>query len=110
MALDLRSRLAELGLRWSDRGFELGCGTGIARGEATLGRIGFEGRFDYAAIGSVANLAARLCDEARDGEILISEPVAAAVGGLAAVESRGSLALKGFPAAVPAFAVTGSHR
>ena len=81
---------------WRKQGHELGFGVGIAQGYATLGRIGFEGRFDYAAIGPVANLASRLCDEAGDGEILISQRALAAVEDLVEAEPVGDLALKGF--------------
>ena len=70
-----------------------------------MGGIGFEGRLDYAAIGGVANLGARLCAEARDGQILVSRPVAEAVGGIAVVEPLEPVALKGFRTAVPVFAV-----
>ena len=70
MAVEMRTRIAELSAKWRKRGHELGFGVGIAQGYATLGRIGFEGRFEYAAIGTVVNLAARLCGEARSGQIL----------------------------------------
>jgi class 3 adenylate cyclase len=78
---------------------------GIAQGYATLGRIGFEGRFDYAAIGPVSNLASRLCDEAVDGEILISQRALAAIEDLLEAEPAGDLALKGFARPVPAYRV-----
>ena len=80
-------------------------GIGIAQGYATLGAIGFEGRLDYGAIGTVTNLAARLCAEAAGGQVLVSQRVAAAVEGHAAVEPVGPLSLKGFARPVPAFAV-----
>ena len=79
MAVAMRARVAELAAGWRKHGHELGFGIGIAQGYATLGRIGFEGRFDYAAIGTVANLAARLCAEAGDGQILVSQRALAAV-------------------------------
>ena len=101
----MRDGVAELAAKWRKRGHELGFGVGIAHGYATLGRIGFEGRFDYSAIGTVVNLAARLCAEARDGQILVSRPVAEAVGGIAVVEPLEPVALKGFRTAVPVFAV-----
>jgi class 3 adenylate cyclase len=82
--------------RWRKQGFNLGFGMGIAHGYATLGRIGFEGRFDYAAIGSVTNLAARLCAEAKDGQILIDGKVQAAVEAIAELEPLEALTLKGF--------------
>ena len=82
--------------KWRKLGYELGFGIGIAHGYATLGRIGFEGRFDYAAIGSVVNLAARLCAEAKDGQILIERKVHAAVETIAELEPLEALTLKGF--------------
>ena len=71
MALRMRETIAALAQGWKKRGHALGFGVGIAGGYATIGTIGFEGRFDYGAIGSVTNLAARLCGEAADGQILI---------------------------------------
>ena len=82
-------------------------GVGIALGYATLGQIGFEGRFDYAAIGTVTNLAARLCAEAHSGQILISQRVYTALENLAEVESVGDLSLKGLSKPVPAHNVVG---
>ncbi len=96
MAVEMRARVTELTNAWWKRGHELGFGVGIAQGYATLGRIGFEGRFDYGAIGPVTNLASRLCDEARSGQILISQRVYGAVGGLVDAEPAGELVLKGF--------------
>jgi adenylate cyclase len=75
MALDLRMVIGALIEKWRRLGHELGFGIGIAHGFATLGTIGFEGRFDYAAIGTVSNVASRLCDEAKPGQILISPRV-----------------------------------
>ena len=72
MAVAMRERAAELAVRWHRRGYELDLGIGIAKGFATIGAIGFEGRWDYGAIGTVTNLAARLCGEAKPGQILIS--------------------------------------
>jgi class 3 adenylate cyclase len=80
-------------------------GIGMAQGDATLGAIGFEGRWDYGAIGSVTNLAARLCGEARAGQILISEDVRAAIDGLAECQPVGELHLKGFQHPVTGFSV-----
>lgn len=80
-------------------------GVGIAQGYATLGKIGFEERFDYAAIGTVTNLASRLCDEARAGQILISQPVHAAVEDLLEAEPIGELDLKGLHRPVIAYNV-----
>ncbi len=73
MVLEMRERLAELTVKWRKRGFDLGFGAGIAQGFATIGAVGFEGRWDYGAIGTVTNLAARLCSEAKPGQILISQ-------------------------------------
>jgi class 3 adenylate cyclase len=105
MAAAMREAVRTLASAWRGRGFELGFGVGIAHGEATVGPIGFEGRHDYAAIGGVANLAARLCAEARDGQILVSRPVAEAVGGVAVLERLEPVAMKGFGTMVPVSAV-----
>ena len=75
MALELRNAIGALTQTWSRLGHEIGFGVGIAHGFATLGTIGYEGRFDYAAIGTVSNVASRLCDEAKPGQILISARV-----------------------------------
>jgi adenylate cyclase len=96
MAAEMRAAVGTLSTKWRKHGFELGFGVGIAHGYATLGRIGFEGRFDYAAIGSVTNLAARLCAEAKDGQILIDNKVCAAVEDIAELEPLEALMLKGF--------------
>jgi len=95
MAVGMRERLGELSTGWRKRGHQLGFGVGIDQGYATLGQIGFEGRFDYAAIGTVTNLASRLCDEAQTGQILISQRVYGAVEELVDVEPMGKLVLKG---------------
>ena len=106
MAVAMRDRVVELAADWRRRrGHELGFGVGIAQGYATLGRIGFEGRFDYGAIGNVTNLAARLCGEAAAGQILVTERVCAAVEGVAEFQSLGELQLKGFDEPVPIFNV-----
>jgi class 3 adenylate cyclase len=102
MALAMRDRVAELGEGWRRRGYDLAVGFGIAQGYATIGAIGFEGRLDYGAIGTVTNLAARLCAEAAGGQILVSQRVAAAVEGLIPVEPVGPLTLKGFARPVAA--------
>lgn len=107
MAVAMRDRVDELAAGWSRRGNDLGFGIGIAQGYATLGRIGFEGRSDYAAIGSVTNLAARLCAAAGPGQILVAQRVFTATEGLATGEPVGDLELKGFSRPVRAFAVTG---
>jgi len=103
MALGMRERIAELTLKWRKLGYDLDFGIGIAQGYATIGAIGFEGRWDYGAIGTVTNLAARLCGEARPGQVLISQRVLAAVEDLVDVETVGDLHLKGFLKAAPAF-------
>ena len=103
LGVAMREQVAALTERWRAHGHTLGFGVGIAMGFATLGRIGFEGRFDYAAIGSVCNLSARLCAEARDGQILVSEPVFTAVRSIADVEQILPLTLKGFAEPVPTF-------
>lgn len=105
MSVFLRERLSDVAAGWRRRGHSLGFGIGIALGYATVGRIGFEGRFEYTAIGSVVNLSARLCGEATDGQILISEAVQGAVDGLADIEDLGSLTLKGWHRPVPALNV-----
>ncbi len=107
MAVAMRDRVAELAAGWSRRGNDLGFGIGIAQGFATLGRIGFEGRFDYAAIGSVTNLAARLCAEAGPSQILVAQRVFSATEEVAFGEAVGELDLKGFSRPVRTFAVTG---
>ena len=103
MALEMQRAFEPIRESWQARGHALGLGVGIAHGTATLGAIGFEGRWDYAAIGSVTNLAARLCAEAAGGEILLDRAAAADVEGLAGLESVGPLTLKGFSQPVPAF-------
>jgi adenylate cyclase len=95
LAVAMREAVTALARSWAGRGHEIGFGVGIAQGYATLGRIGFADRFDYSAIGTVTNLAARLCDEARDGQILVTRRIAAAIDNLAEFESLGDLALKG---------------
>jgi class 3 adenylate cyclase len=95
-ALAMRDRFATLAAEWRKRGHELGLGMGIATGYATLGRIGFEGRYDYGAIGNVVILAARLSDAAPPGEILVSQRAHAAVDDRVVTERAGELHLKGF--------------
>jgi class 3 adenylate cyclase len=95
MALEMRAAIGSLIEKWRDLGHDLGFGIGIAHGFATLGTIGFEGRRDYAAIGTVSNVASRLCDEAKPGQILISPRVRQAVDKAVTVESVGEFALKG---------------
>jgi class 3 adenylate cyclase len=107
MALAMRDRVETLVESWSRLGHDLGFGVGIAQGFATLGRIGYEGRFDYAAIGTVTNLATRLCGEANAGQVLVSQRVFSAVDDVAVGESVGALQLKGFSRPIRAFGVSG---
>jgi class 3 adenylate cyclase len=95
MALEMRAAIGVLVEKWRRLGHELGFGIDISHGYATLGTIGFEGRFDYAAIGTVSNVASRLCDEAQPGQILISPRVLLAVENAVTVERAGELTLKG---------------
>jgi class 3 adenylate cyclase len=92
--------------RWSRLGYALDLKVSIAKGFATLGAFGYESRFDYTAIGGVVNLAARLCDEAGSGQILIDRRARATLDENATVESLGALTLKGYAHTVPAFRLT----
>jgi DNA-binding response OmpR family regulator len=105
LAVDMRAAMAELAAKWRRRGHELDFSVGIALGYATLGTIGFEGRYDYGAVGSVLNLASRLCDESAPGEILVNERVFAEVDGAVDTEPAGALTLKGFTKPIAAFRV-----
>jgi class 3 adenylate cyclase len=107
MVLAMRERVQELSSKWRRRGYDLALGIGIAQGYATIGAIGFEGRWDYGAIGTVTNLAARLCGEAKGNQILVSLRVAGEVEDMIETEEVGPLALKGFHKPVPAFSVLG---
>jgi class 3 adenylate cyclase len=107
MALAMRDRAQELGARWRKRGHDLDMGIGIAQGFATIGAIGFEGRLDYGAIGTVTNLAARLCGVAKAGQILVSQRLLGAVESLVTVEPVGEMPFKGFSRPVPVFNVMG---
>ncbi|MBI3329566.1 MAG: adenylate/guanylate cyclase domain-containing protein, partial [Nitrospinae bacterium] len=100
-------RVGEQQAQWQRHGHRLDFGVGIARGHATLGKIGFEGRFDYAAIGTVTNLAFRLCDEAQGGQTLVSQRVYAAVEELVEAQALEELILKGFSRPVSAYQVIG---
>ena len=105
MAIEIHAAYESLAARWRARGHDVGLGTGIAMGYATIGAIGFEGRRDYAAIGSVMNLAARLCGEAEAGEILVDRKVKASAGSEVRTEAIEDLRLKGFAHLVPAWRV-----
>jgi adenylate cyclase len=107
MAVAMRSGVADLRGKWRSRGHQLDFGVGLAQGYATLGKIGFEGRFDYAAIGTVTNLAARLSDEAKAGQILVSQRVYSAVEPIVEAQSIGELSLKGFSRPVPVYHIIG---
>lgn len=106
MAVAMRERVDELVRAWRKRGYELDFGVGIAQGYATLGAIGFEGRWDYGAIGTVTNLAARLCGEAQPGQILISRRLYGALEDRVEAEPVGEMSLKGFSRPVSVYNVT----
>ena len=105
MAFAMRDRVDQLTVKWQKKGYDLTLGVGIAQGYATIGAIGFEGRWDYGAIGTVTNLAARLCAEAKPGQILIPQRLLGAVEHLVEAEPVGELPLKGFRRAIPAYNV-----
>ena len=105
MALETREAMGALTEKWRELGHDVGFGIGIAHGYATLGTIGFEGRFDYAAIGTVSNVASRLCDEAKPGQILVSPRVLVAVRDAVAVEAVGEFELKGIRRPIAAYNV-----
>ena len=107
MAVAMRGRVRDLADAWTARGHDLGFSVGVAQGFATLGRIGFEGRFDYAAIGSVTNLAARLCAEAAPWQVLITARVQASAAETVVSEPVGELTLRGFSRPVSAYSVRG---
>jgi class 3 adenylate cyclase len=107
MALEVRQAIGALTGKWRRFGHDIGFGIGIAHGYATLGTIGFEGRFDYAAIGTVSNVASRLCDEAKPGQILISPRVLVAVEETVQVEPVGEFELKGIRRPLAAYNVLG---
>jgi adenylate cyclase len=110
MALAMRERVDELVRGWRKRGYELDFGVGIAQGYATLGAIGFEGRWDYGAIGTVTNLAARLCGEAQPGQILIPGRLFSALEDQVEAVGVGEMLLKGFSRPVSVYNVTGMKR
>jgi class 3 adenylate cyclase len=108
MALEVRDAIGALTETWRRWGHDIGFGIGIAHGFATLGTIGFEGRFDYAAIGTVSNVASRLCDEAKPGQILISPRVLTKVENAVTVELVGEFELKGIRRPLAAYNVLGA--
>ena len=105
MTLEMRDAISALTETWHRWGHDIGFGIGIAHGFATLGTIGFEGRFDYAAIGTVSNVASRLCDEAKPGQILISPRVLTKVENAVQVEPVGEFELKGIRRPLAAYNV-----
>ena len=109
MALAVRVAMLDLTPVWRKRGHDLGFGIGISRGYATIGAIGFEGRRDYGTIGTVTNVAARLCGEAKSGQILVSQRVCTAIEDEIAVEPAGEVALKGLARPVTIFSVVGDR-
>lgn len=105
LGLDMHRAFEHMNEDWKKHGYELGFGVGIASGYATLGVVGFEGRYDYTANGTVVNLAARLCDEASDGQTLVSHKAHIEVDDQVSVESVGDLMLKGFSSPITAYNV-----
>jgi len=105
MALEMQASVQSLAARWRARGHDIGFGVGLAKGPATVGRIGYEGRSDYTAIGNVVNLASRICGAAQDGQILIDAAAAAEIGDGVALAALGTRPLRGFADAVPVFSV-----
>jgi adenylate cyclase len=110
LAVEMQKSVQELIMGWQERGHHIGFGMGLAMGPATVGRIGYENRFDYTAIGSVVNLAARLCASAADQEILTDTAVAEAVMGSLAIIPLGLRSLKGYDEAIPVFGVSIGER
>lgn len=108
LAIAMRERMAQLCTQWKRLGYRLGFGVGVSLGYATVGMVGFEGRFDYTASGTAINLAARLCDEAEDGEILLSPRAGIAVEDAFLVENRGELSLKGIREPIEVSRLTGT--
>jgi adenylate cyclase len=107
MAIELQQAFRQIEQAWEQRGHQVALGMGVAQGEATLGVIGFEQRWEYAAIGAVPNLAARLCGQAKAGEILIDAVTYADVSDAVHVEPAGPMQLRGFTQPIAAFRVKG---
>jgi class 3 adenylate cyclase len=107
MAIAMRDRVEALNVGWRKRDYDLHFGIGIAQGYATIGAIGFEGRWDYGAIGTVTNLAARLCGEAKPGQILVSRRLLGGIEDVVEAEPVGELVLKGFSKPVTAYSLLG---
>jgi class 3 adenylate cyclase len=110
LALDMRRKVDELAKEWARKGHLLGFGIGIASGYATIGQVGFEHRREYTANGSVINLASRLCDEAKPGQIVISQRAFAAVERWVGGSHIGQLSLKGFSRPIDAYEVVSWDR
>jgi adenylate cyclase len=106
MAIEMQKSVQKLIAGWRSQGHDIGFGVGLASGSATVGRIGFENRFDYTAIGSVVNLAARLCASAADREILIDAAAAECVRGMRSLEDLGDRQIKGYDDAIPVFGIS----
>ena len=107
MAVAMRTRMRDLAAGWGQRGHDLGFGVGIAQGFATLGRIGFQGRYEYSAIGTVVNLSARLCAAARSWQILVTQRVLTGADGYVLTIPLGDLELRGFSRPVRTFDIEG---
>jgi adenylate cyclase len=110
MAVEMQRRVQELIIGWRARGYRIGFGVGLAMGPATVGRIGYESRFDYTAIGSVVNLAARLCASAADREILIDMNIAEAAKGQRPLIPLGTRLIKGYDEEMPVFGISIDER
>jgi class 3 adenylate cyclase/CheY-like chemotaxis protein len=110
LAIEMRRGVTALASEWRRRGHEIGFGVGIAQGYATLGRVGFEDHIEYTAMGTVTNLAARLCEAACDGQVFISQRVAAGVEKAASLEEIGELPLKGLTKPGIVYQVVGIRR
>ena len=106
MAVEMQRSVQSLILGWRSRGYDIGFGVGLASGTATVGRIGYENRFDYTAIGSVVNLAARLCASAADREILIDAEVADCIRGRRSLRGLGNRQMKGYDEALPVYGIS----
>ena len=110
MALAMCSRVTDLRKSWLKKGYDLHLGVGLATGHAALGNIGFEGRMDYGAVGNVTNLAARLCEEAKGGQVLTDKETLSKIEGFVHTEPLDELRLKGFARPVTAFNIVGLKR
>jgi adenylate cyclase len=109
LAVDMRDRVDELTAQWRKRGHELGFGIGISVGHATLGQVGFARRREYTVIGSVVNLASRLCDEAKAGQIVVSQRVLTAVEQSVKSAPLGDMSLKGFKRPITVYEIQSWH-